>query len=294
MADFRGILRSLDDCPQQYEYASIGRGLDMVKSPYLALLANMTPADMGQAAQRNHGMWNDGFWARFAFVTPPPGVNRSRASFPEGRRVIPTEVTQPLVDWHKRLGVPTVKVQRCSGEGKRSDCHAQLVPTPMSPPCELGSGVRAAFNAYHNGLCDLIEESSIADLHGNYARFAEKALRVAMLLGSLANNGRVEMPQWVYAQTVAERWRAGLHSLYEQLNGGGPSRKEIVEERVLVTVAKLGTPTANDVRRFLHRVPIAETTRALEHLVQQGVLEYGKRTRNGTPRYRIATQGGEK
>jgi len=39
MADFHGILRRFDDCPERYEYGTIGRGVDVVERPYLALLA---------------------------------------------------------------------------------------------------------------------------------------------------------------------------------------------------------------------------------------------------------------
>ena len=46
MADFRGLLRKFDDTPDVYEYDSISRGSDIANAPYLALLANLTPADL--------------------------------------------------------------------------------------------------------------------------------------------------------------------------------------------------------------------------------------------------------
>ncbi|MFA5388080.1 MAG: DUF3987 domain-containing protein, partial [Candidatus Paceibacterota bacterium] len=178
MADFRGILRAFDDCPTRYEYGTITRGTDMVELPYLALLANMTPADMRQAAAKHDAMWNDGFWARFAFVTPPPGTNRSRDRFPEGQRVIPQELTTPLVAWHQRLGVPNVSVSKVLGDdGKPTGRYEAHVTDNVSLPCVLDPDVSEAFYAYHDGLCDLVDASKVPDLDGNYSRFAEKALR---------------------------------------------------------------------------------------------------------------------
>ena len=51
MAEFRGLLRRLDDCPDRYEYVTMGRGSAVMDRPYLALLASMTPADMVRHAR---------------------------------------------------------------------------------------------------------------------------------------------------------------------------------------------------------------------------------------------------
>ena len=81
MADFRGLLRRFDDGPPEYRYATVGRGLDVVERPYLAFLANITPADLKPYAHRGANLWGDGFLARFAFITPPEH-NRGRGRFP--------------------------------------------------------------------------------------------------------------------------------------------------------------------------------------------------------------------
>jgi hypothetical protein len=119
MADFRGLLRRFDDGADRYEYSTVGRGDDIIRQPYLALFANMTPADLKPFAKRGAGLWGDGFLARFALITPPEG-ERSRAQFPEGERVPPAELLTSLVDWHKRLGVPTSEIVTTSGQGMGS------------------------------------------------------------------------------------------------------------------------------------------------------------------------------
>ncbi len=288
MSDFRGILRAWDDCPSRYEYGTLGRGSDLVIEPYLALLANMTPADLRQAAAKNDAMWNDGFWARFAFVTPPPGSNRSRERFPDGRRAIPTEIIQPLRAWHERLGEPNVTVAKeLDDDGKpTSQYRAEVIPVPFEP-CELAPDVIEAFYSYHDGLCELIDDSQVPDLDGNYSRFAEKALRVALLLASLDNAGRVELPQWARAQGIAESWRAGLHSLYAQANEPEPSEEAAQEEKVLQIVSKLGDPTAAQVARYMWGASSKEVAGILEGLVIAGTLERRHGQRKGVKRYAL-------
>lgn len=177
MGEFRGLIRCFDDCPARYEYGTISRGNEVVEKPYLALLANVTPADLRRQAKRGSSMWNDGFWARFAFVTPPMD-ERKRDRFPRGEQIIPSSIIVPLQQWHQRLGVPGVEV----GNGGGQVTYEELT----AAPCTLGNGVFEAYYNYHDALLDIVERRANQDLDGNYARFADKALRVAMLLGSLS------------------------------------------------------------------------------------------------------------
>jgi hypothetical protein len=54
--DLRAMLCRFDDCPPRYEIASLIRGRTVVERPYLALLANLTPADMQQLVRRIRGL----------------------------------------------------------------------------------------------------------------------------------------------------------------------------------------------------------------------------------------------
>lgn len=285
MADFRGILRKWDDCPARYEYASIGRGSDIVIEPYLALLANMTPADLRQAARKNDALWGDGFWARFAFVAPPPGANRSRARFPTGERRIPSKLTTPLQEWHQRLGVPEVEVEKVEDEdSKTTSLRARVTPHTCAP-LDMAADVWDAFYSYNDGLCDLIEASELPDFDGSYSRFAEKALRVAMLMASLGNSNTIEMHHWARAQDTAERWRAGLHSLYAEVNKPEPSEEASREDKAVEIVHKLGTPTAADVGRYMWGMSGREAAMLLDGLVAAGTLRHVEGKRKGVVRY---------
>ncbi len=185
MADFRGHLRRLDDGLPSYEYGTIMRGTERIEGPYLALLANLTPADLRPYAQPNGPLWHDGFFARFAFIAPPNTAERSRGTFPKGQRLFPDELLQPLKAWHQRLGMPDVNVEASPGDASP---HWKLAGDYHPTTCILGEGVLDAFYQYHDALLDIAQGSWRTDLDGNYARFAEKALRVSMLLASLGNN----------------------------------------------------------------------------------------------------------
>lgn len=288
MADFRGILRQFDDCPERYEYGTIGRGTDIVQAPYLALLANMTPADLRGAARRNDALWSDGFWARFALVTPPPGSNGSVARFPTDDRVIPVSLYNPLRQWHKRLGEPDVYLEDLlDPKGKPNGKKKPIIETLNTPPCAMEAGIADAFYNYHDGLLSLIQSGKNEDLDGSYARFAEKALRIAMLLASLENDGKIEARHWIKAQCITERWRRGLHSLYNQVNTAQPSEQAAMEEKIVNIVSKLGACTPTDVQHYVGRLATSEIVTILEGLADGGVLERESKTRKGTYRYKV-------
>jgi hypothetical protein len=288
MVEFRGIIRRFDDCPERYEYATLSRGNEVVERPYLALLANMTPADLRGQAKKGSSMWNDGFWARFAFVTPP-GDEHRRDRFPTEERVIPSEITVPLRDWHERLGVPTVQVDAV-GSSSNSTQHAHPNSAKLTfAPCTLGDGVFEAYYRYSDALFDIVAQHENYDFDGNYARFSGKALRVAMLLASLENDGHIELCHWARGQTIAEHWRANLHYLYDQVNGAAPSQGESVEDKVLKVVRRLGEVTARRVvqqvydSRKKRKLRPEEAREILDKLVEQGVLKAHKTRR--TTRY---------
>lgn len=287
MADFRGILRAFDDCPETYQYASIGRGLDSVQNPYIAMLGNMTPSDLQRATKKSPGLWQDGFWARWAFVTPPGDSNSSRARFPSGEREIPDSIVEPIKRWHERLGVPEVDVEpRRDDDGKTTGWDAVADPTRRTH-VTVDQDVFEAYYAYHDALLDVVEQEDNKDFDGNYARFAEKALRVAMLLASLEHGDRITLPVWARAQGIAERWRRSLHELYAQANEPAPNEQMHKEEMAMQIIMRHGEMTSAQVARFAH-VSSMEMSATLEALVAGGALVRTAESRRGTVRYALA------
>jgi hypothetical protein len=289
MSDFRGILRSFDDCPEDYQYASIGRGLDAVQQPYIAMLGNMTPSDLQRATHKSPGLWQDGFWARWAFVTPPGDSNSSRARFPEGERAIPDEIVEPLRRWHERLGVPEVDIEpRRDEAGKVTGDYDAFAGPVHRTRVTIDQDAREAFYVYHDALLDVVEDLDNRDFDGNYARFAEKALRVAMLLASLEHDDKITLPVWARAQGIAERWRRSLHELYAQANEPPASETAHREEQMIQIIVRKGEMTASEVARYMRGISRAEATVVLEGLANAGALVRVAETRKGTVRYALA------
>lgn len=273
MTEYRGLLRNFDDGKEQYEYKSVSRGSDLVERPYLALLANCTPADLQPYAGRGAPLWNDGFWARFAFVSPPEDADRNRGRFPEEERVFPPDLYAPLINWHNRLGVPDVNVidqtDEDAGKSKRS---VEVEPKPPTM-ITLGAGVSNAFYAYREALLDIVLQTGLTDLDGNYNRLPEKAMRIAALFASLQECNKISMVHWARAQEIAEHWRADLHNLYRQLTSGvEQSKKKSREEAILALLAKKGELSKRDIVIGVRGLSSSDAAEVLPAMVDMGQL----------------------
>jgi len=280
MADFRGILRSLDDGKELYEYATISRGSDLIKRPYLALLANMTPADLKPYAKKGAALWGDGFLARFALVTPPDGMI-SDYEFPEGERTVPTELIAPLRKWHERLGVPEVTINLLA-EDEADKITIQPHKITM---LNLPSEVHKAFYRYSKNLQAIMTNNFNTDLDANYSRFPEKALRMAMLFASISGSDTITLAHWAKAQAIAERWRSGLHELYNQLNAYTPSDQAENEERMIRTIRKKQPVTIREIGR-VHNMSSGEVRSIIQPLVESGAVIEKREGR--TAKYELA------
>lgn len=286
MADFRGLLRQLDNTPDVYEYATIGRGNDYVERPYLALLAALTPADLQPFAKRGAALWSDGFFARFAFVTPPADAPSTEERFPRGVREIPDALIRPVVHWHLRLGVPRVTIEESVDANGKPTGGYQVTVTPVTAlTCHMENAVEDAFYAYHNGLRRLVTESENTDLDSSYTRFAEKALRIAMLLSSLENDGRIELRHWWRGQEITERWRRDLHHLISQVT----QSVEVAEERSLehsihqlLSQSETNCLTTRDIYRTLHR-RASDVRPLLEEMERNGIVKRQVHHGSGRP-----------
>jgi len=275
MADFRGLLRRFDDCPPTYERATIARGREQVDNPYLALIANLTPADLKPVAKRGTSLWGDGFLARFTLITPPQD-EILRGQYPKGERKIPPELVTPLVAWHKRLGEPDVQpIERPDSEGEPMSAKAEVGPLPQTV-IELPDSVFDAATRYLDGLMDLAEESTIQDLDGNLGRFPEKAMRVALLFASLEGSDSITMRHWARAQEIAERWRLYTFRAYEQVTALDVSEQREQEDQVLQIIQRHRKPskgmTAAQIGRYIRGLGSSEVTAICDRLTEADIL----------------------
>lgn len=288
MADFRGLLRKMDDTPEVYEYETMTR-TDIVYAPYLALLANLTPADLKPYAKRGSSLWNDGFWARFAFLTPGLHAERKNGRFPNEERVIPQALTLPLRRWHDRLGV--VPAQLIKREADFKSWTEVVAQPPVAHQCALGVGVYDAYYEYNDALISIVAQSDLTDLDGNYSRLPEKALRVAMLLASLENNNKIEMRHWARAQKVAETWRFNLHNLYDQVVGNAEESKSIaIEDRILKLISEKGPRTKREMCQGIWGLDSNQVNVLVKSMVDSGFLSIMKDGRS--ERFRLVIDPG--
>ncbi len=273
MTDFRSLLRRFDDTPDRYESGTIGRGTDVVERPYLTLMASMTPADLAPFAQRGSSLWGDGFLARFALITPPIWARR-RGRFPKGERIIPEEIVLPLKTWHQRLGIPRVELvdEKATGKDGKAISTLRVKVYPVEPTVlDLSEDVYEAFYAYDDGLSEVCHRLGIEDLDGNYSRFSEKALRLAILFASFANSPKIQFDHWARAQTMTESWRGGLHYLHNQLNTPRVSEELENEDRILKLIKRLKNPTTREIRQY-SKLPTRLIYITLEGLEEAGLV----------------------
>jgi hypothetical protein len=162
----------------------------------------------------------------------------------------------------------------------------RLQVTPPPPTVlPMTAEVTRRFYLYLNALGQLSQGMNQTDLDGNYIRFAEKTLRVALLLASFSESPYIELAHWARAQEITERWRRGLHAIYESVNNNQSAAQE-KEEKVLKVIERHGVLSATEVSRYIHGIGMAETKTILDGLVMAGVLEddkTGRTVRYGFP-----------
>ncbi|HZO72813.1 MAG TPA: DUF3987 domain-containing protein [Ktedonobacteraceae bacterium] len=271
MADFKGLLRILDDCLDTYRYDTVARGAELIRKPYLALLACMTPSDIRPYAGSTSKFWKDGLFARFAFIVPPAHM-RNRDRFPRGEQRVPGELLRPLVDWHRRLGVPSVSIEPLYDKRGEMTEQYQMVREELHEHFyQIRPEIEDAFYTYEESLLDIAQEHGTEVLYGNYGRLPMKTLRIAALFASLANSPHIEFKHWARAQEVTEHWRNCFHELLAQVSEPEPTAEKQLEDKVLDVVMTLGTPTAREVAQRVHESTDRVKT-MLDSLTSSGVL----------------------
>jgi len=249
MAGLRGLIRTLDGAPETYEYKTITRGQNLIRNPYLPILGNLTIADLVPFAQQGASIFTDGFLARFATPTPPSGF-LGFGRFPNRQRIFPASLISPIQEWNRLLGFPQSEIANLKKD-------PVLNFEPMSPiRLVIAVDVYEAFYKYHNALRIFILQNTNHDLDGNYARFPEKAMRIAALFASFESSETIELRHWAKAQAITERWRVDLHHLYQQLveNSGSQSARFIknlpIEDQIIRAIGIKKMANLREISQF--------------------------------------------
>ncbi len=220
----KGLIRTLDGSPKKYENRTVARDGDLIINPYLTIIGNITVADLVPYAKSGNTLWRDGFFARFGMVTPPSD-ELLFGKFPNEERVFPDSLITPLVNWNEYLGFPQYEIVDHKGK-------YMLEFSPLSPKhLKISHDVYDAFYNYLNALREIISNCNNPDLDGNYARLPELALRKAALFASLDQSEFIELKHFAKALGSTERWRFGLHQLYQQVSASTESQStKLVKE----------------------------------------------------------------
>jgi hypothetical protein len=278
MSDFKGMLRRMDDCDIEASNDTITRDVERIESPYLALCANLTQADIQPYAGREAKFWRDGFFARFAFAVSPLG-KPDKGRFPDGDLTFPESLTSPLLKWHEDLGIPKAYATEKSKDDDGNITEYEFTRDPLPHrDCTMNPAIADAFYRYSDALGDMIYDHHLEQLAGNYVRLPKKALRLAMLFASLENKGHIELRHWAKGQEIAEIWRQDLHNLYQQVNTGEISEASYAEDELLRIIRKLHKepekpPTAREIARYYKRYDTVTLRTKLRGLVQAKVLQ---------------------
>ena len=273
--EFHGLLRKLHDTEETYTKGTLVRGVEEISMPYISLLGALTPSDIANVAARNSKFWGDGYLARMGLVSPPVGLVKE-GRFPDGMMEIEESLLKPIRDWHLRLGIPKVKAVDGKVVQDTSKCVSRV---------SLSAETREAYYRYDSALRNILQDMSLTDLDGNYARFPEKALRIAALFASLGGSNVINLNHWAKAQAISERWRTNLHSLYKQVNSEKTALlKWSTTQKVLNEILTNNYPTCREIQQStgLNSRVVAEE---LDKLTRAGKVISEKAGR--TLRYRI-------
>jgi hypothetical protein len=285
MQEFAGLLRKLDGCPDDYRVSTRAHGQDIIEKPYLALLANTTPANINKFASKGGEFWNDGFWARFAFICPPAHAWKTE-TMEVGEVPVPEMLVSLLCQWNRRLGVPSCSITSIQDDRDKPTGRYQVIRDELpSTSIHIDSDAYNAYNAYRIALRQITAESHNQDLDGSYTRLADKALRIAALIASLERNSQIDFAVWSVAQEITEMFRKNLHELYCQVNISQEDDENPLEDVLVKYLKSLqGKPTT--IREIVRQAPSQLRTKGseqveklLKYLEKSGVVQSKKEGR---------------
>ena len=244
MGAFDELFRVFESGKSTYRNTTISRGKEIIEYPYVAVLGNMTFADIKNLGNKTTKLWNNGYFARFLFAVAPPEWYRDD-EYPRGKREVPDTLFRPLQRWNDRLAVPDVIVR--SG-AKKDSVIFERTALPVQEE-ELQEDIRTAFYRYEKWLLEQSAQPHMEQLASNYKRLAHKALSIALLFASLENDRCIEMQHWAKAQDIVEKMRASLHLLIAALQENAASVTSHYEEETLRIIRKNGEANARTIKQ---------------------------------------------
>lgn len=228
LADFSDFLRDINEkVGKTYTYKTRGHGEENITSPYLAIIADTTPADLRKFAKPNAPLWTNGFFPRFAIIAPLSTESPSLARVPyqlQSKTTTPVHLSQPLVELNERLG-------------RRKHYRDSLKKTSIRYSEEVWNMIYEyeEFIQTHRLECE--------DLDGSYARLVlEQCVSISMLLALVEGYDEILPRHTQRAIECCERIRQCTDEFYTRMTENPQSDKDAeqsrLEDRIVTIIDK--------------------------------------------------------
>jgi hypothetical protein len=297
-SEYKRLFRTLYDSLPTFETETLTRGNEKIYRPYIALLGMQTPADLVRYAGKNNSLWNDGFWPRFIFASPPKETAADYTTAPSGTRSTPRHIIAPLRNWHNALRIPeTVETvesiekqkSRKTADVKKPDVVEKYVITkdPENHPETVITwdvDARDAMHRYDRAMVMLCQDIP-EDLRGLYTRQPNKALRIAGLFASMAGSTTITLSHYARAQAIMELFRTELHHVYDTTTTTTveTAARKIEDKLIQLIGANVTGVTKRDIYRRSH-LDTATVEKTLQQLQDNGII-----TRTNGPKTTVYT-----
>jgi hypothetical protein len=262
------------DCDDFYTRSTRAQGRVNVRAAYLSMLGASTPGALA-AHLNTDRLWANGWWARFALLTPD--TDRPAWRLPQERDE-PPGLIGVLKILYGRLEIPT------------------WPKPPKAFDLMLGTGVFEAWAAYNKAMrFDLLTPELPERLWGVYGRLPTQVLKVATILAALDWGSEdapvIELPHIARAVSIAESWRVSAHRVVAAANQNDYTAMRGRLMRILSKAGQRGA-TMRDIGRAMRDKTPSEIEMTLDQMVDIGdaVLMDSKPGQSGgrpTRRYRV-------
>ncbi len=237
MQEMQKFLLEAYDCTNELGKSTFSRGDEIPDKPYLSVLGLGVTETLQSTLRKGAEGWLDGLMARTVIVCSEGKCVRKTASFV--RETIPDTLTNPLKEWHEKLELPEIKIERAGENSYAANLTSELKEHQCVMPKD-GDAFKA-YDRYRQALNDMSDESSFPrDLIASYGRLDKVAVKMSMLFASLdarkpgksIDNVEITIKHWAKAQELAEVLRKSLHEFYCQVTGQHRTLKASREDAI--------------------------------------------------------------
>jgi len=229
LADFSDFLRDINEkVGREYVYRTRGHGRETISNPYLAIIADTTPADIRPYTAAGAPLWSNGFFPRFALIAPTSDETPSKARVAYEHcqeSAAPHSLTSVIAKIDERLDY-------------RKNYHSPLQKFKMVYSAEIWN----AIYEYETWIDKNRLETE--DLDGTYARLVfEQSVAIATLLATFDGHHEIQTRHYQRAKEICERIRRCTEDFYIRMTQTAMDQKEAkksqTEDRIISIITKI-------------------------------------------------------